>query len=144
MGRAERRRTQKLEQKAKIATYNLTKEQLNIAVREQVGKELERIKQEATDDAVNTAMVLLLTLPLEVLMDHYWTKTYAKRIPRFTELVLEYYERWQNGELDMDKLQEEERFHKLLDTIFALCELSDFHIEERIVIKDKRTGRIWR
>lgn len=69
MGRAERRRTQKLEQKAKTATYNLTKEQLNIAVREQVGKELERIKQEATDDAVNTAMVLLLTLPLEVLMD---------------------------------------------------------------------------
>ena len=86
---------------------NLTKEQLNIAVREQVGKELERIKQEATDDAVNTAMVLLLTLPLEVLMDHYWTKTYAKRIPRFTELVLEYYERWQNGELDMDKLKED-------------------------------------
>ena len=40
--------------------------------------------------------------------------------------------------------QEDERFHKLLDTIFALCELSDFHIEERIVIKDKRTGRIWR
>lgn len=74
---------------------------------EQVGKELERIKQEATDDAVNTAMVLLLTLPLEVLMDHYWTKTYAKRIPRFTELVLEYYERWQNGELDMDKLKED-------------------------------------
>ena len=61
MGRAERRRTQKLEQKAKTTTYNLTKEQLNIAVREQVGKELERIKQEATDDAVNTAMVLLLT-----------------------------------------------------------------------------------
>lgn len=38
----------------------------------------------------------------------------------------------------------DERFQKLLDTIFALCELSDFHIEERIVIKDKRTGRIWR
>lgn len=96
-----------IRQKAKTTTYNLTKEQLNIAVREQVGKELERIKQEATDDAVNTAMVLLLTLPLEVLMDHYWTKTYAKRIPRFTELVLEYYERWQNGELDMDKLKED-------------------------------------
>lgn len=40
--------------------------------------------------------------------------------------------------------QEEDRFHKLLETIFTLCELSDFHIEERIVIKDKRTGRIWR
>lgn len=99
MGRAERRRAQKLEQKAKTATYNLTKAQ--------VGKELERIKQEAMDDAINTAMVLLLTLPLEVLMDHYWTKSYAKRIPKFTELVLEYYERWQNGELDMEKLKED-------------------------------------
>ena len=79
MGRAERRRAQKLEQKAKTATYNLTKAQLDAAVREQVGKELERIKQEATDDAVNTAMVLLLTLPLEVLMDHYWTKSCAFR-----------------------------------------------------------------
>lgn len=40
--------------------------------------------------------------------------------------------------------RDEDRFHKLLDTIFALCELSDFHIEERIVIKDKRTGKVWR
>lgn len=39
---------------------------------------------------------------------------------------------------------DEERFHKLLDMIFTICELSDFHVEERIVIKDKRTGRIWR
>lgn len=105
MGRAERRRAQKLEQKAKTATYNLTKAQLDAAVRERVGKELERIKQEAMDDAINTAMVLLLTLPLEVLMDHYWKKSYAKRIPKFTEQVLEYYERWQNGELDMEKLK---------------------------------------
>ena len=107
MGRAERRHAQKLEQKEKTATYTLTKGQLDAAVRKQVGKELERIKQEATDDAVNTAMVLLLTLPLEVLMDHYWTKSYAKRIPKFTERVLEYYERWQNGELDMEKLKED-------------------------------------
>lgn len=40
--------------------------------------------------------------------------------------------------------KEEERFHKLLDTIFSLCELAGFHIEERIVIKDKKTGKIWR
>lgn len=107
MGRAERRRAQKSEQKAKTATYNLTKAQLDAAVRKQVGKELERIKQETTDDAVNTAMVLLLTLPLEVLMDHYWKKTYAKKIPEFTNYVLEYYERWQNGELDMDDLKKD-------------------------------------
>lgn len=41
-------------------------------------------------------------------------------------------------------IKDEERFHKLLDTIFAICELSGFHIEERIVIKDKRTGKVWR
>lgn len=40
--------------------------------------------------------------------------------------------------------QEDERFHKFLDTIFTICELTDFHIEERIIVKDKRTGRIWR
>ena len=107
MGRAERRRAQKLKQKEKTTTYNLTKPQRDVMVREKIGDELIRVKQEATDDAVNTAMVLLLTLPLEVLMDHYWTKSYAKRIPKFTERVLEYYERWQNGELDMEKLKED-------------------------------------
>lgn len=38
----------------------------------------------------------------------------------------------------------DERFHKLLDTIFTICELSGFHIEERIIVKDKKTGKIWR
>lgn len=107
MGRAERRRAQKNEQKAKTATYNLTKDQLDAVVREKIGDELARIKQEATEEAVNTAMVLLLTLPLEVLMDYYWKKSYANRIPEFTNHVLEYYEMWQNGELDMDKLKED-------------------------------------
>lgn len=107
MGRAEKRRAKKIKQKEKTATYNLTKAQLEAAVREGVQKELKNLKQEATDDAVNTAMVLLLTLPLEVLMHHFWPKSYAKRLPQFTELVLEYYSKWQNGELDMDKMKED-------------------------------------
>ena len=72
MGRAERRRAQKSEVKAKTATY-----------------------------------ILMLTLPLEVLMDYYWTKSYYKRIPEFTGHVLEYFEKWQNGELDMDVLRKD-------------------------------------
>lgn len=40
--------------------------------------------------------------------------------------------------------EEYERFHKLLNTIFYICEMAEFHIEERIVIKDLRTGRIWK
>lgn len=48
------------------------------------------------------------------------------------------YEAIMNAEAD------DRRFHKLLDAIFTICELSGFHVEERIVIKDKRTGKIWR
>ena len=107
MGRAEIRRAAKAEKKAKTATYNLTKAQLDALIKDGIQKKLEELKEEATDEAVNTAMILLLTLPLEVLMDHYWQKSYAKRIPEFTEHVLRYYERWQNGELDMDKLKED-------------------------------------
>ena len=40
--------------------------------------------------------------------------------------------------------KENEDFEKLLRTIFNICELSGFHIEERIVIRSKKTGRIWR
>lgn len=107
MGRAEKRRAEREAKKAKTATYNLTKAQLDMLVRQGIEKELKRAKEEATETAINQAMILLLTLPLEVLMDHYWQKSYAKRIPQFTELVLDYYERWQNGELDMDKLKED-------------------------------------
>lgn len=106
MGRAEQRRAMKNEKKAKTATYNLTKAQLDAMVREQIAGELEQARQQAMNDAINTAMVLLLTLPLEVLMDHYWKKSYPKRIPEFTSHVLEYYEKWQNDELDMEKLKE--------------------------------------
>ena len=30
------------------------------------------------------------------------------------------------------------------DAIFCMCELSGYHLEERIVVKDLRTGKIWR
>lgn len=40
--------------------------------------------------------------------------------------------------------KEDERFHKLLRTIFYLCELAGFEIEGRVVLIDKKTGRVWR
>ena len=43
----------------------------------------------------------------------------------------------------LDK-EETERFHKVLDTIYNICALSDFNIGERIVLIDKRTGRVWK
>lgn len=40
--------------------------------------------------------------------------------------------------------QEDERFHKLLHTLFYICELANFEVGERIVLIDKKSGRIWR
>lgn len=40
--------------------------------------------------------------------------------------------------------EEDERFHKLLNIIFYLCEIAGFKIEGRIVLVDKRSGRVWR
>ena len=40
--------------------------------------------------------------------------------------------------------EEDERFHKLLHAIFYICELAGFEIEGRIVLVDKRNGRVWR
>ena len=107
MNRQQRRATERKEQKAKVKTYNLTETQLQAYVRQAIEKELKNNHEEVMNESINTAMILLLTLPLEVLMDHYWPKSYRKRIPEFTKYVLEYYERWQNGELDMDKLKED-------------------------------------
>ena len=107
MSGAEWRRAQMCEQKARTATDNLTRAQLDALVREKISGELDRVKQEATNDAINQAMILLLTLPLEVLPDQYWPISYAKRSPQFSEHVFEYYEMWLNDELDMDKLKED-------------------------------------
>lgn len=107
MNRQQRRAAERKEQKARTKTYNLTEAQLQTYVRQAIEKELKNDHEEIMNESTNTAMILLLTLPLEVLMDHYWPKSYAKKIPEFTSYVLEYYERWQNGELDMDELKED-------------------------------------
>jgi hypothetical protein len=101
--RAERRR----EQRQKNTRYCLTQAQIDMMFKERFKREIAEAKVEATNDAINAAMTLLLTLPLEVLMDHYWQKTYARRIPEFTNYILEYYQAWQDGELSMTKLKED-------------------------------------
>ena len=107
MTRAEKRRLEKIEGKRdKTPTYQFTKEQIDAMIQEETEKRLSSIKQEVTDEAISTAMVLLFTLPMEVLMDHFWTKSYGQKIPKFTELLLDYYNAWENGELDMDEMKE--------------------------------------
>lgn len=107
MGRAELRRAEREKRKSETVTYNLTRAQLDAFIQEQIGHRIKEAKEEATSEAINQAIALLLTLPLEVLMDHYWPKSYAKRLPGFVDKVIEYYEMWQDGKLDMDKMKED-------------------------------------
>lgn len=107
MNRQQRRYAERKNQKYKTATYNITKSQIDNAVKDSVKSELEKAYQDGISEGVNQAMILLLTLPLEVLMDFYWTKSYAKRIPKFIAHVLEYYELWQNGKLDLEELKKD-------------------------------------
>lgn len=107
MGRAELRRAEREKRKSETVTYNLTRAQLDAFVQEQIGQRIKEAKEEATSEAINQAIALLLTLPLEVLMDHYWPKSYEKRLPGFVDKVIEYYEMWQDGKLDMDKMKED-------------------------------------
>ena len=101
--RAEKRRNER----KKTPTYNFTQEQLDKIIQDKIADEIEKAKKEAAELAINQAMLLLFVLPMEVLMDHYWVKSYAKKIPEFTNHLLEYYEMWQRGELDMDKMKED-------------------------------------
>ena len=38
----------------------------------------------------------------------------------------------------------QKRIDKLMRAIFYMCDLAGFHLEERIVLKDKKTGEIYR
>lgn len=40
--------------------------------------------------------------------------------------------------------KEDLKFQKLLKTIKYTCELAGFQIEGRIVLKNRKTGRIWK
>ena len=106
MNRAERRRQRKADQKSP-AKYTFTKEYLRSEVEKAVKEKIQKEKDAITNNEINQDMLILFVLPMEVLMDHYWKKSYAKKIPEFTEHLLEYYESWQNGELDMDKMKQD-------------------------------------
>lgn len=39
---------------------------------------------------------------------------------------------------------EDERFHKLLYSIRNICDLAGYDLGERIILVDRRNGRVWR
>lgn len=107
MTRAEDRRRKRNKMKRNTATFNLTKEQLDISIENAIKDRLEEIKSESVD----TAMMLALTLPLQVLMDYYWTdldeRVRFEELSTFADRLVDYYEKFNSGELDIQKLTDD-------------------------------------
>lgn len=107
MSRAEKRREKRERFKRSNATFNLTKEQLDISIENAIKDRLEEIKS----DSVDTAMMLALTLPLQVLMDYYWTdldeRVRFEELSTFADRLVDYYEKFNSGELDIQKLTDD-------------------------------------
>lgn len=104
MTRAERRRAEK--STGKKATYNVTEEQLDIMIHERMEKEWEQLKHTIADDTTNEILSILFTLPMEVLMEDFWPKSYDRKIKQFTERLLAKYDEYQNGRVDIEALKE--------------------------------------
>ena len=107
MNRAEKRRAEKEKRKRETSTYNLTKAQIDREIEKSIGKKLEEIKMESTD----AAMVLTLTIPIKVLVEYYWKDLSREELKEetsiFAERMVDYYESWQNGEINILKLKNE-------------------------------------
>ncbi|MCC8049725.1 MAG: hypothetical protein LIP10_03565 [Clostridiales bacterium] len=39
---------------------------------------------------------------------------------------------------------DEAKFYKLLKTMFAMAECAGYRVESRIVLRDKKTGKVWK
>lgn len=107
MTRAEDRRRKRNKTKRNTATFNLTKDQLDISIENAIKDRLEEIK----NSSVDTAMMLTLTLPLQVLIEYYWSGLdeyeLKEELSIFADRLVDYYEKWQNGELDIQKLTDD-------------------------------------
>ena len=97
MNRAERRRQRKTE-KRRTATYNLTSDQLQQAVKQESDKYIRAAYDDGFDAGINKALVLMWCLPLLVLREHFWQKSFPTRAKRFCEELFDLYSRWQDGE----------------------------------------------
>ena len=109
--KAELKRKEREEKKAKTATYNVTPAQLdamvNLAAAKVFEKRLEEIKEKATDEAVLTAMTLTLAIPIRVLKAKYWKKASKDKLAQFAEEMLDIFYDVQDGKIDFDDLAKE-------------------------------------
>lgn len=101
MNRAQRRLSNKNNPK-----YNVSKNDIKSLARKALANDVDRLKKEIYEEARIEFMLGALVLPMIVLMDNFWTKRYRKKIRRFTELMLEYYQDWEEGIITSEKMAE--------------------------------------
>lgn len=91
MNRAERRRRAKQGLPVKKEpVYNMKQ------------SDVSRVKSQAAEKAVDTAMVLLLALPIKVMRERYgWGM--KKRLPDFAEALTDEYQRFADGEMSLEE-----------------------------------------
>lgn len=108
MSRAELRRAAKEQKKANTVTYTFTQaqfdEKIQRAVREVLSMEKDKIRKEAYEEGVDDGFILMIGLPMKVLIDHYWPKSYEKQLPGFVDHILDYKEAVDRGEIDINEL----------------------------------------
>lgn len=92
MNRAELRRKQREDSK-KTATYTLTREQI------------ESMKKQVHDKAVQEIFTLMLAIPCEILANEYWEKTAKQRMPKFIEQCLSLYKAYEQGVVTLEQME---------------------------------------
>lgn len=115
--RADYRRLQRNQQK-KEKTYTLTQAQIDNIINNSVEQALQlqknKIKNDAVDEAVDTAFALMLVIPTNILANLYWEKSASKRIPIFLDECMSVYESIGAGSLTITELIEDtEKIGKL-------------------------------
>lgn len=94
MNRAERRR------RAKQGLPVVKEPVLNMKA-----SDITRMKEEASSLAVDTAMVLLLALPVKVMHDKYGWRS-KKRLPEFAEALTDEYQKFAEGEMSLEEYEQ--------------------------------------
>lgn len=102
MNRAQRRLANK--QKPK---YNVSRAEIEKMAGEAWEAKNKNLYKEIEEEAKIDFMLGALALPMMVLMDHFWQKSYAQKIPKFTKLLLEYFYDWENGLITDEKMAED-------------------------------------
>ena len=75
-------------------------------VQQELNTAMERKKNDIVDEVTNQSVALMILLPMKVLIEDYWPKTYKQKLPGFIDKTMQYYSDWQDNKLDIEELKD--------------------------------------